>query len=79
MALCIYEQLNFAKNDGFANSYIQTTMNCLNSLQFKHNSQCSRTGTEPEQISRAEGVIYAVGRATTKHPKYSQKQKGYII
>ena len=54
-------------------------MNCLNSLQFKHNSLCSLTGPEPEQISMAEGVIYAVGRATTKHHKYSQKQKGYII
>ena len=79
MVLGIYTQFNFTENEGFANSYIQTTMNCLNSLQFKHNSLCSLTGNEPEQISMAEGVIYAVGRATTKHPKYSQKQKGYII
>ena len=75
----IYAELNCAKNKGCANSYIQTVMNCLNSLQLKNNSWCSITGTEPEQISRAEGVIYAVGRAATKHPKYSQKQKGYII
>ena len=79
MVLGIYKQSNFTENQGFANSYIQTTTNCLNSLQFKHNSLCSLTGQELEQISMAEGVIYAVGRAATKHPKYSQKQKGYII
>ena len=51
----------------------------MNSLKNKHNSQCSLIDPEPEKISRAEGVIYAVGRAATKRPKYSQKQKGYII
>nr|DAT53777.1 MAG TPA: hypothetical protein [Bacteriophage sp.] len=51
----------------------------MNSLKNKHNSQCSRIGHEPEQINRAEGVIYAVGRAATKPLKYFQKQKGYII